>query len=339
MSQDRNTNRIRRRRPVADRVSRASQTRLVILIGLFLMVLAMMQHARQPSTWRWMWRMINPGIPVNAGDPRLIPNPPPSPTAGSFVSINKEEEEEEEEEDESSKIENGASLRLTIDPQRLTNIRDDTYFRPVEKDTWFYLFSILDTASERALDEQSLGDVSVLQLYRQTDSYRGKLVDIRGTVRRAHRVIAPHNERGIESYWQLWLFEKDGLTAPCVVYALDLPSDFPSGMSVEAPVELTGFAYKRWAYQGAKGELMVAPVVLAKNATWLRTKETPQPSVTSEQLFWSIAMALAVSFVIVRWTMIWSGSSRRRAQPGGEAAEDRPVNFEFIDPRKDDSPL
>ena len=122
------------------------------------------------------------------------------------------------------------------------------------------------------------------------------------------------------------------MTSPCVLYVLDMPQEFPEGMSIEAPVTLTGFSYKRWAYQGADGDLMVAPVVLAKSLQWSQTQPESRPSITTEQILWSIALALALSVVIVRWTLIWSGRSRRRAAKVGDG-DDRPVDFEFLDQR------
>ncbi len=328
MSQDRNTNRRwHKQRPGADRVTRASQTRLVILVGLFVMVLAMMQHARQPLTWQWLWRMNNPGIPVDV-DPRLKPNRSTSEAVGTFVSPR----------DQKAEIDGAAvaSSALVVDPKRLDDIRDDTYFRPTEKDTWFYLFSLLSDTSPESLEQASLGQVSALQLYRQPDSYRGKLINMRGTVRRAHRLMAPENDQGIEFYWQLWLFEQDGLTTPCVLYVLDVPSDFPDGMSVEAPISLTGFSYKRWAYQGSEGDLMVAPVVLAKDLEWHRMEPSSRPAVSTEQIAWSIALALVLSIVVIRWTLIFSGHSKRRAAKAEDENRQAP-DFQFLDHRDDDN--
>ena len=112
--------------------------------------------------------MNNPEVPVNV-DPRLKPESPNGEPVGSFVSPGEEGRTDESHTDPFS---------LTISRDRLDGIRDDTYFRPVEKDTWFYLFSLLRNASNESIEQHSLGPVSTLQLYRQPDSYRGKLVNV-----------------------------------------------------------------------------------------------------------------------------------------------------------------
>ena len=122
------------------------------------------------------------------------------------------------------------------------------------------------------------------------------------------------------------------MTAPCVLYVLDAPEEFPDGMSIEAPVTLTGFSYKRWAYQGANGDLMVAPVVLAKNLQWSRSEPKPRPSVSGEKIVWSIVLAFAISVVIVRWALFWSGRRGRRSAEG----DGRPVDFGHLDQQQGD---
>jgi hypothetical protein len=59
---------------------------------------------------------------------------------------------------------------------------------------------------------------------------------------------------------------------PIVVYSLQMPAGFPSGMELDEEVSFSGFCYKRWAYPAADGT-RVAPLILAKTARW-----NPQPA-------------------------------------------------------------
>jgi hypothetical protein len=159
----------------------------------------------------------------------------------------------------------------------LDNVRDDSHFRPAEQTAWFALWRILLATPAERLRSLSLGEASYLQIYRQTEDYRGRLVDLQGVIRRAHRIQAPHNDVGIQQYWQCWLFPQNEPREPLVVYALDAPERLHEGMTLDEPASLTGIVYKRWSYQAAEG-LQVAPVVLAKDLTLLGAP-TPSPGV------------------------------------------------------------
>ena len=146
MSQDRNTNRFPHRSGPSGPVARSSRARLLLLTGLFILVLVLMQHARRPTTWRWMWQMNDVGPTVDPFEEQVAGSPSHAGRVdGSFVSPA-----------EPAPVE-GEQMSLWIDPQRLADIRDDTYFRPSEKEIWFHLFRVLEWASDDELQPRQPG--------------------------------------------------------------------------------------------------------------------------------------------------------------------------------------
>ncbi len=171
----------------------------------------------------------------------------------------------------------------SVTPESLAAVEDDTVFRAAERGVWFRLLEILQDTSPADLKQESLGRVTFVQLFEQPKQYRGRVVSIAGTVRRANWVEAPTNDDHIKGYYQLWLQPSDHPSDPVVVYALELPPGFPTGMDASAEVQVTGIFFKRWAYQ-AQDTLRTAPVVLCRSVEWLKGAPTavhgerPMPS-------------------------------------------------------------
>lgn len=145
----------------------------------------------------------------------------------------------------------------------LQTVRDDSPFVHAEQDAWFNLLDVLNKADLDDLKRASRGPTTFVQLYRQSDEYRGELVTLRGIVRRVYRVAAPKNDYGLKYYYQIWLTPDDNLSNVEVVFCLRLPPGFPMGEGLSEHVEVAGFHFKRWLYR-AQDTLRSAPVVLAQ---------------------------------------------------------------------------
>ncbi|MDG2382931.1 MAG: hypothetical protein P8N76_14780 [Pirellulaceae bacterium] len=308
----------------ADSAAKSAQNRLVTLFFMLAMVLVMMQQAAQPRTWGWLWGMGSSGAGESSelsgtGRP-LASDPIPDRFLSPLESPVPDESQFEAD-----------RADLSVDPQRLATIQDDTYFRQKEAPAWFYLYQRLQETPLEVVD--AIGrdrQLSRLQIYRQTDSYRGQLVRLQGIVRRAFRVPAVENDLGIESHWQLWMFENREANDPIVVYALEMPPGFPEGIELEEDVWLTGYVYKRWSYP-AKGGLMVAPVVLAKRAHWLpaASSNISSENVEWSDLGWTVAMVVLAAILIARILMRLSPLTVKRHRQK-VTVDQAPVSFDFL---------
>lgn len=175
-------------------------------------------------------------------------------------------------------------------------VEDDTVWRPSEQDAWFRSWEKLLFPSPGETPE----NVGFLALFRQPDVYRGKLVHVAGSVRRAYYVTAPQNELGIEGYYVMWVRPQGGPNLPIVVYALELPEAFPAFppeakegeiMNLEEDILVTGIFFKRWAYRAQDG-LNSTPLILAR-----RPQRQPQVVITQEPS--NDWMAVAIGGIIV----------------------------------------
>lgn len=175
-----------------------------------------------------------------------------------------------------------ADVQRTLDGVFVDAVRDNTIFpRAAEHDAWFRLLEKLDRRDAEDLRRSSTGRVGFLQLYRQPNVYRGKLVTVQGQVRLGYHRPCHRNIYGITDYYHFWLLPT-GATSPIKVCCLEVPDGFPDVKAIEAAgekptlaedVEFTGYFFKRWAYRAVDGTRL-APIVLAKIPRWERQADS-----------------------------------------------------------------
>jgi len=277
---------------------------LVMSLGL---VVVLMNEARDQANFAWITALDGNAGADEAGTPpaetsvdnRLTPPRTEDPIPDAFVSPADVEFDEETSE----------RYFPGVRPQLLATIRDDTTFRHQESDAWFNLLSVLEKADDATLQKASVGRVTFAQLFKQSGDYRGELVTLVGTIRRAHPLTPPKNEHGIERYYRLWLQPSDNRTSPIVIYCLELPEAFPTGMVISAEVEVTGFFFKRWAYK-AQDSLRTAPTVLSRTVDWNKAEPLGSSAPTaavSLTLMFGVAVVFAVVAVFYIFTRTKSG--------------------------------
>lgn len=155
-----------------------------------------------------------------------------------------------------------------VQPELLAAIRDNTHFRSRETGAWFHLLSILQQTTAAELASASRGEIGYVQLIEQPQVYRGQVVTVRGSVRRAETVAAAENDIGLDDYHLLTIRPTGGQIWPIRAYCLNLPPAFPEGDDIATEVKVTGFFFKNWSYNW-EGGMGLAPVVLARNIEWL----------------------------------------------------------------------
>lgn len=113
---------------------------------------------------------------------------------------------------------------------------------------------------------------------RQTSEYHGKLVTLRGNVRKLITYKAHDNVAGIERLYEAWLYPKgtsiyqkdDPRKNPVVVIFTKLPKGMPTGDKISEPVSVTGYVFRLYRYTSdeAEGKTRVTPMILASTIEW-----------------------------------------------------------------------
>ncbi|MCH7750842.1 MAG: hypothetical protein IH898_01635 [Planctomycetes bacterium] len=273
---------------------------LVIALGV---VVASMRQLRQPETVENLDRLfIGQAQPpfekaVEEADDRVLLESTGPRTSESPANANSLERSDSASFSESREFPSDESS------SDLSGVRDNTYFRPEERNAWFDLFARLQAMDPSQLAGATVGEVTYAQLLQQPDVYRGQVVTLRGMVLREEVQQPAENTLGIARYHRLWLRPQGGGQWPFVVYCLKLPADFPRGDQLRADVTVTGFFFKNWSYSYDEG-LGLAPVVLASGVDWQPpVAPAPRQTLTPQNLVWAATGAALFALATVWWAV------------------------------------
>jgi hypothetical protein len=210
----------------------------------------------------------------------------------------------------------------TLDQLNLNLIQDDSPLRSEESDGWFRWMLRSQQLTPAEIEKELVRGVTYVQIFNQSNTYRGDLVRFRGTVKQAWRATAVSNPWGIKDYYVCWIHPHDGPNAPIVVHLSSLPAGFPpvgerprreeDVVQYHEEVTVTGYFFKRLAYQGADGTY-TAPLLIAD--TLQRHFTTEVQSARFEMtipLFLRIAAGCFVVSLLVFGFIYWRTRSQDR---------------------------
>jgi len=235
---------------------------LALVLGLGVTVL-LLNSVRRPKTARFLERVFAPAVE----EPRISDEQIRELVRSLPTNSNPQDTFRMPAPDGAKQATSSEYFRA-VQPQLLESIRDNTYFRSVETEAWFHLLDILQQSVPEELAEASLGEVGYVQMVQQPHAYRGRIVTVCGTVRRAEVVEVAENNIGLQKYYLLTMRPAGRQIWPIRVYCLELPDDFPLGGDVSASVIVHGFFFKNWSYQWEGGPGL-APILLARTVQWL----------------------------------------------------------------------
>lgn len=294
----------RQRRPPRNFASRREQIRLFVLCGMLMLVLIMMNEARKPSTWDFLWageqETVEPEDPI---DTRIDLDEQPVLPVDGFIA--------EKPQTDPSPTDSNAELVPEVTPELLAPIKDNTVLRAAENDAWLAMLGALQSRTSEEVDSLSIGNVGFAQLFRQTDFYRGQVVTVSGTVRRLEAITPRENEHGIDQLYRWILQPRGSSSAPIVIYSIEKPAQLDIDDDLREPCSFTGFCFKRWAYVAGDGT-RVAPLLLAKTPAWQPpTPPAPVELPSVESIVISLLSLAALAAVIS--TMVHRSANVKRA--------------------------
>jgi hypothetical protein len=274
--------------PPPDYTARSTQWKLLVVVAALMTVLLGLRWVFPEESWRWIvggrpeqrWNLEPAEVADENPDTRVPRTAPQERTdlADAFVlsplaAAEPSAPQDDPQEPESPDVVPSPLPQLTEAQKKA--VRDDTVYRAQDSDAWFTLLAGLQKAEPEQLAKASEGRVGYIQLYNQPEYYRGRLVTIRGTVRRVEWLYAHANDQGVRGYFRCVLMPAGGPTSPIDIYLLDLPEAFPRG-EVNEEVEVHAYFFKRVAYL-AQDTTRLAPVLLAKSPIWTPPAARPAP--------------------------------------------------------------
>jgi hypothetical protein len=232
-------------------------------------------------------------------------------------------------------------LEQTLRPLALNLVQDDTtLFRSAEREIWLHLLAQLQALPAQQ-SARTAADASYLQLFKQSDDYRGRLVRIRGIAKLGYQIEAPDNYLGVERYEVLVIQPQGGPDSPIMVVSLGLPAGFPKlkhrdkngeATKLHEDVVVTGYSFKRLAYQATDG-MYAAPLIVARTADWnprtsLADARKPRSLRELATMVGLAALGATVTALIIAWR---TQRVRRESRSQRFNFPDEQPNFSGID--------
>ncbi len=174
---------------------------------------------------------------------------------------------------------------------------------------------------QRELPRIDAGQCDVAPLFNDPGAQHGRLVVLRGTVRRAIPVYIEDRETvervGIDHYYQLEMFTDDSQGYPLIVCVRELPPGMPTGDGLSEEIRVAAFFFKQWSYRseaqstaaGAKpAPRRLAPLLVGLEPVWYR-----QATTATNPYAAAIAGGLFILVLAGICLMVWrSGRGDRR---------------------------
>lgn len=153
-----------------------------------------------------------------------------------------------------------------------------SYQKIEERECFFNLLAAMKRAKWEDLLEETSENYSVVPLFNEAKSTRGKLTALRGIAKRATLVNVPYPDIrrrfGIDHYYLVDIFTADSRDNPLIFALSKLPQGFPEGDAIHVEVRIpgtfyTGFAYERdatkqEAEKGTAPAAQKAPLLIGK---------------------------------------------------------------------------
>lgn len=285
------------------------QRRLLLMMGMLTLVVVGIEFAAQPSTWYWLTGPPQGGEAGRTGevtqvDARL-PQPVDEPPAGGFLLAKSDAEPAEIEGGEAAQITNDPGR---LDPQIFSTVRDDTLgLRSSERGAYFQGLAQVKKMTDREISQYAVDDVTFAQMFLNPDDYRGRLITIRGRVKRLYPVAAVENDFGIETIYQAWILTPDSGDNPLLLHCTEITDGMPTGENLDLACWCTGYFFKKYAYTAVHG-LHSTTLLLGGKLHW-----TPPPPQVSDlglaPYILGVVIAMGAVLLLVLWR--YSVSDRR----------------------------
>jgi hypothetical protein len=266
-------------------LGRRDQFRLAMMVVLIGFVLLSIEMASRESTWYWLTG--NPGTDTSPTD-----STPQRSSAGPKIDFNPRVDDEPlplgviRVEKAPRHSEDGEPVELGTDfslaPEQIARIRDNAVgIRSAERDVYHDTLARVREIPLKKQQEAARDDVAFAVLMTESQEFIGRLITVKGEIRRLIAIPPGRNDHGIEDLWEAVMFNADsGSENPYLIRFTKLPEGIPTGMQLQSGtlVEVTGYYFKRFGYPTHDHRLHVAPMVLARTLKWFKPRSAQKPN-------------------------------------------------------------
>lgn len=280
-------------------LSRRDQTRLAIMVCMIGVLVFAIDFAARPASWYWLT-----GNPEATQDSKkseqttkptkidFRPNVDEPSLGPEVIRVVGGKSPEDADRYRPQNVDGGsveseaatandAEHILTLSPELTGQIKDNSVgLRESERELYYYLLAKTRDVPPTALDDASRDDVAFAVLMAESKDFLGKLITVKGEIRRLTPLPPGRNDFGIQQLWEAWLFNSDSGINPYCIRMTSIPEGIPTGMDLGSGnvVRVTGYFFKRYGYPAQQDRLHVAPLILAKSVHWFKPRSASKPT-------------------------------------------------------------
>lgn len=167
---------------------------------------------------------------------------------------------------------------LDINPKWLANVDDKTVgIRRDEADAFYRILARAASIPASELRAAAVPNVFFANVMNSPEEYRGRPMTIVGELRRLIRIPVPREIADLDQLYEAWIITSDSGNNPYRVVCSEIPADLKPEESLEVPVKVTGYFFKKEGYQTQDLRLHVAPTLLAGRLSRYVSPHAPPP--------------------------------------------------------------
>ncbi|MCA9053604.1 MAG: hypothetical protein KDA75_07190 [Planctomycetaceae bacterium] len=301
-------------------LNRRDQFRLMRLVGLLAMIIVVIQFAAKPESWNWFFALSQPEaesqpersqLPTNL-KPIEVKRSQPLPEDQIYARVGPTPSD-----DQTATAGNDSRstspVVARLPSELLDGVEDDWFgLTRVEQPALIRVASVLAGQSLDSYVQSADRDVTFDALTGNPDYFRGRLVTLFGRLRRVTRARIGVGDDARE-VWEAWVFLHDSHNTPVLVYALDVPSDMPTGEKVDELTTVTGYFIRRYAYASVGGEAITA-MLIAPGLHWRPAPPPTAPKLKREMQTGTLTYVSILAGVLVVVGLWFFISDRRFRQ-------------------------
>lgn len=163
-------------------------------------------------------------------------------------------------------------------------------------------------------------------LLKQSEQYRGKLITLRGHIRRLEEMPLADGDGDAGVAYQSYLFTDDSRTHPYIIVSRNVPDGIPRGGDLNEEVALTGYFFKIYAYD-AQDTARVAPLIITGRLQWF--PRAPVKPLMNPLTGAFIAIGALLILIVLLWRITAGDRRARQARQEKMAKLAGPIPFDI----------
>ena len=272
------------------------------MVGMLMIVILGVEFTARPESWYWLTGPLAEEDGRRSNDSKDAPVPlqeePLPPGAFRLAAAVPAAEPAEN----SPRVVDADPARL--DPELVAGVHDNSLgIRNDESAAYYKILAQARRFSQTELDSAAADHVTFAQMNADPDDFRGRLITLRGRLKRLTPIPALENDFGIETVYEAWIVTPDSGSDPILLHFTEIADGTPTGMNLDVGCRFTGYFFKKYAFVARDG-LHITTMLLGKRLEGLPVAaKTPEFGLAPYIVALAVFMGSVLVFAVWRYSV------------------------------------